>query len=140
MFPRGGFTLLELMTVVVVIGLLAAIAIPRFADLLGKSKSGAAKGNLGALRGALKVYYGDMEGQYPVALSSLTTSSKYLAAIPKGQVEPYHPLSASINEGPSPATDAGGWAYVNTDGDANFGSVWINCTHTDSKGSRWTEY
>jgi len=65
---KTGFTLIELMIVVAIIGILAAIAIPKFASLLRKSNEGACKGNLGALRSALSIYYGDMEGQYPDSL------------------------------------------------------------------------
>ncbi|HTA77767.1 MAG TPA: prepilin-type N-terminal cleavage/methylation domain-containing protein, partial [bacterium] len=45
-----GFTLIELMIVVAIIGILAAIAIPRFAQMLEKSKEGATKGNIGAMK------------------------------------------------------------------------------------------
>ncbi|OGS45662.1 MAG: hypothetical protein A2539_07250 [Elusimicrobia bacterium RIFOXYD2_FULL_34_15] len=64
---KKGFTLIELMIVVAIIGILAAIAIPKFADLIKKSKEGATKGSLGALRSALTIYYGEQEGLYPVA-------------------------------------------------------------------------
>src|SRR5271155_2367676 len=79
----SGFTLIELMIVVAIIGILAAIAIPKFADLVRKSGEGASKGNLSALRSALSIYYGDMEGQYPAQLGALTTSGgKFMTAIP----------------------------------------------------------
>ena len=43
---QKGFTLVELMIVVAIIGVLAAVAIPKFADMLEKSREGATKGNL----------------------------------------------------------------------------------------------
>ena len=66
-FRRGekGFTLIELMIVVAIIGILAAIAIPKFAQMLEKSREGATKGNLGAIRSAVSIYYGDKEGVWP---------------------------------------------------------------------------
>jgi len=67
MKTKKGFTLIELMIVVAIIGILAAIAIPKFADLIKKSKEGATKGSLGELRSALTIYYGENEGIYPVA-------------------------------------------------------------------------
>ena len=53
------------MIVVAIIGILAAIAIPQFAQLISKSQEGATKGNLGTIRSALSIYYGDTEGRYP---------------------------------------------------------------------------
>ena len=60
-----GFTLIELMIVVAIIGILAAIAIPQFANLVAKSQEGRCKANLGTIRSALSIYYGDLEGNYP---------------------------------------------------------------------------
>ena len=68
-----GFTLIELMIVVAIIGILAAIAIPKFADLVTKSKEAAVKGSLGSIRSALSIYYSDTEGIFP-ATASLTAS------------------------------------------------------------------
>ena len=138
---KRGFTLIELMIVVAIIGILAAIAIPKFAELIRKSNEGASKGNLGSIRSALSIYYGDMEGQYPVDLNSLTVNGKYMTAIPKAKVPNWHADSASVNQAAAPVSDsAGGWAYDNIATDSNFGSLWVNCTHTDTKGSIWTAY
>src|SRR5213075_410211 len=91
---RRGFTLIELMIVVAIIGILAAIAIPKFADLIRKSNEGSTKGNLGALKGALAVYYGENEGAYPVDnLTSLTVAGKYMQNIPTSNIPPFHAKS-----------------------------------------------
>ena len=135
-----GFTLIELMIVVAIIGILAAIAIPKFAELIRKSNEGASKGNLGSIRSALSIYYGDMEGVYPDDPNSLTTNGKYLAAIPKSKAPNYHPDSSMFTNGDGSPTDSGGWNYNNVVGDANFGTVFVNCTDTDTKGSVWTSY
>lgn len=66
---RIGFTLVELMIVVAVIGILAGIAIPRYMDFLQRSKEGATKGNLGALRSMINIYYADKEFYFPIYLS-----------------------------------------------------------------------
>ncbi|MFA6004476.1 MAG: type II secretion system protein [Elusimicrobiota bacterium] len=138
-FGASGFTLIELMIVVAIIGILAAIAIPKFAELIRKSSEGASKGNLGAVRSALSIYYGDMEGQYPGALPSLTIAGKYLTGIPVAKAPNYHSDSSVAYQQLTP-NDGGGWSYNNTSTDANFGTVWVNCTHTDTKSTTWTVY
>src|SRR5260370_37796306 len=75
-----GFTLIELMIVVAIIGILAAIAIPRFAQMLEKSREGSTKGNLGSIKSAASIYYGDTQGVWPTTLQSFSgyAFSKYL--------------------------------------------------------------
>ncbi len=136
----SGFTLIELMIVVAIIGILAAIAIPKFASLIRKSSEGASKGNLGSIRSALSIYYGDMEGQYPSDMASLTVAGKYLSAVPVAKAPNYHPDTSTILQNVTTANDGGGWVYNNVTGDPNLGTVWVNCTHTDTKGSIWTTY
>jgi type IV pilus assembly protein PilA len=59
---RRGFTLIELMIVVAIIGILAAIAIPNFIKFQAKSKQSEAKANLKGLFTAEKSYYGEHDG------------------------------------------------------------------------------
>lgn len=158
-----GFTLIELMIVVAIIGILAAIAIPKFSALIRKSNEGATKGNLGAVRSALQIYYGDMEGQWPVDdLASLTVNAKYIAAIPLAWAPDYHGKSRTVCVGQLLGTtcriglgapsmydgSVGGalWVYWETTTPPMMGvarsqgDFWLSCQHTDSKGTVWTSY
>ena len=108
---RGGFTLIELMIVVAIIGILAAIAIPKFAELIRKSTEGQVKGSMGAIRSALSIYYGDMEGLFPGDVYSLTISGKYMSSIPAVKIPNYHASTSIIRHNQSGATRTGfsGW-------------------------------
>jgi prepilin-type N-terminal cleavage/methylation domain-containing protein len=143
MNKKRGFTLIELMIVVAIIGILAAIAIPKFAELIRKSGEGASKGNLGSIRSSLSIYYGDMEGQYPSVLTGLTISAKYLSVIPNSKTPNYHADVSTEVDGTIAVDDTvntGQWAYDNSATDTNLGTVLVGCTHTDSKGTIWTSY
>jgi prepilin-type N-terminal cleavage/methylation domain-containing protein len=143
---KRGFTLIELMIVVAIIGILAAIAIPKFSDLVTKSNEATTKGNLGAIRSALSIYYGDMEGWYPQDdLSVLAVGNKYMSTIPVAKL----PAKTGFNIGHAdtslvtPTTgvgDTAGWAYDNTTTDTNWGRLLTACSHKDTRGNLWTTY
>ncbi|MDI6756661.1 MAG: type II secretion system protein [Endomicrobiia bacterium] len=150
MKSRKGFTLIELMIVVAIIGILSAIAIPKFADLIRKSNEGATRGNLSTIRSAVSIYYSENEGVYPVVPASLTTpgvgatTGKYLAAIPRVNIPPYGGV-ATFSTSASSATNTYQWGYnpnlaPPTGMTRSQGEVWVDATETDSKGTVWNTY
>lgn len=71
---RRGFTLVELLVVIIVIAVLAAIAIPKFASSSQRSKESSLRANLKVVRNAVEMFKNDT-GFYPAALSDLTATS-----------------------------------------------------------------
>lgn len=126
-----GFTLIELMIVVAIIGILAAIAIPKFVELLCKSKDGAMAGDLGALRSAIVSYYaeadifpGGKSGTKSLAGDLDNANILSLRRFPKcypGQVDRITGWVATsdveyVKDGSLGGTPNSGWAYDSDDG------------------------
>jgi prepilin-type N-terminal cleavage/methylation domain-containing protein len=147
--PLRGFTLIELMLIVAIIGLLAAIALPKFANLVVKAKEAALKGQLGAIRSALSIYYCDTEGllpKHPSVQSVLTSGGKYLEEFPipeipagnhqrpasVGQSVKYEALGSLITD--DNIGNANGWFYTNQR------TMLVHCLHTDTRSTTWSRW
>ena len=66
----AGFTLIEILLVVVIIGILAAVAVPRLGGRVGQSQIAAAKASVGAIGTAIDLYETD-NGKLPESLQNL---------------------------------------------------------------------
>jgi general secretion pathway protein G len=79
--PRqGGFTLLELIIVVAVIGILATIVMPQLLHTPDKAKEAVLRTDLRTFRDVIDQYYAD-KGKYPPSLEELV-EDQYLRAMP----------------------------------------------------------
>jgi prepilin-type N-terminal cleavage/methylation domain-containing protein len=80
--PQKGFTLVELLVVIVILGILAAVVVFAVSGSTSKAKDSACKSELSSLQTAVEAYNAST-GSYPTAMSQLTTgSSKFLRSTP----------------------------------------------------------
>lgn len=90
---QRGFTLLELMIVIAIVGILATMAIPSFKTATVKAREAVLKEDLFNLRNVIDQYYAD-NSVYPPALQDLVTKG-YLRSIP---VDPFTNSSSTWTE------------------------------------------
>ena len=140
------FTLVELLIVIVVLAVLAAIAIPKFADSGSRSKDSSLKSDLQIVRSAVDQFKTDT-GAYPAALADLTSSTtpgggKDAAgnAVPFTPTTPFHgpylagvPTDPVANNAPLNYTTA-------PNGTAVVGTVTTTATGNDSSGNPYSGY
>ncbi len=114
---------------------LAAIAIPKFGNLMIRSKESSVKAKLGAFRSAIAIYSSDAEGFYPLQRDVLVP--RYIEEIPTIQIPApvNHPPSAEVGSILDDWAGAEAWFY-----ETGTGSLAINCTHVDSRGGVWSSF
>lgn len=84
MFRRKGFTILELLIVIAVIGVLVGIAMPRFKGIQDEGNIAKAKGDLRTLQTAMESYLMHNSNAFPTTLTTLTTASpQIISSVPK---------------------------------------------------------
>lgn len=132
---QKGFTLVELLIVVIILGILAAVVIPQFNNAASESKESALVANLATVRQAIEMYKVQHNDDFPATagLADLTTATDVDGTVnaATGAYGPYlrnnfpkNPITGdnaiTITTGVSalsaPSAD-GGWMYNSTTGE-----------------------
>jgi len=82
--PRSGFTLIELMVVLAIVGVLLSLALPKYRHSVERSREAVLHEDLRVMRGAIDQFAGD-RGRYPSSLDELV-EQRYLRALPRDPV------------------------------------------------------
>ena len=118
-----GFTMIELMIVVAIIGILAAIAIPLFASVQGRARVAKAQADLRSLASAVSLFQAHM-GALPAALTDLTQTTTNTAGQTAG------PFMASVPTAPQGWTAYAAGATFNANGTFSLAATGDNTTIT----------
>jgi MSHA pilin protein MshA len=116
---QSGFTLIELVMVIVILGILSAIAIPKFADLTTQAKISAGKGGLGAIRSSLAIEYAKSATSGTASFPSAITTSLFAdGLIPKNALNNSTSVGVVTVAPAGTATSTDGWWYISASGRA----------------------
>ena len=150
---KQGFTLIELVIIIILLGVLAAIAIPRYVDLRNQAIRASAQATLDAGRAAVQLDFADQilnDGKYVYTIGAGTTAGNVFAGTDVTALEaelassPNYPPVGAYNNPPQTAAAAseGFQWYLVTAGSATApvqppvidAAIDTNCNATDAFG------
>lgn len=136
-YDRRGFTLIELVIIIVVLGILAAIAIPKYSDISSEAREAAARGALGSVRSSISIWYANQAVKTGNPSWPPIDSLRAIGAVME-QVIPSNPYQNDANAPDSIVTGVakgvtvgsrGGWAYKESTGE-----IWLNTSTVGENG------
>jgi general secretion pathway protein G len=128
---ENGFTLIELLVVIAVLGILAAIAVPRLGGVTDKARMTEASSAMGSIKTALEMYSVENEGAYPASSDFNGVIDDYLDDFSGGTYEANLDWTVSYT-----GTDPEGGDFdIQMTHDAGDGDTYVvSMSHTSSGG------
>jgi len=117
---RRGFTLIELVVVVLILGIIGAVAAPKMMNTMATAKTNAAKQNVQIIRSAIEMYKSqDANNAYPPAATLATALQPYLKGpFPVCPIGNNNATVFASTANPLVTSGASeGWVYNQTTGD-----------------------
>lgn len=155
--PVGGFTLVEMLVVMVIIALLAVIVMPRILGAKQRAKETRAKEHLRIVRNGVKLFEGDV-GAYPVDLAAVASTTPPTQGVvasgentqvitlndeqKTGWHGPYFETSNSqlpVNDVTGGRTEGKDWVYYTTP-TSRLGKVVNGASGSDFEGTPYTDW
>jgi len=121
-----GFTLIELIAVIVVLAILAGVALPKYFDYAAQAKESACKGVLGGVRAGIANFYANQAisgvAIYPTLAQLETLGTVMQETIPENPYNGSAEIAAATwDTDDPPVSGTDGWNY-----DASAGKFWAN--------------